>query len=181
MFPGRLVLSLVFAWSALCGVESRPSTSFSVELSTCGGGSGTSSALVEQCTNICQPIREAQDCNWNAACTCSVASPAAVQACLQCHLDANQGMHSREVALVVPSRLSEYSELCGVPSVDQPHAIETDITISVEPHDDAASRNSTDEALTSRSEIYGAHCLYGLPQLAAASPAAIWEVAFEVI
>jgi len=145
------LISLLLGWAVLPGAESRPSAAAAVELSTCGA-SDSVDALAVHCASVCQPVREAQTCALGAACTCSIAPPAAVQACLQCHVDANQEVYDHEIVLLIPSRLDAYSEICGVPPIVQ--LIETEDSIDI-------VRNTS----LDRREVSGTHCIYGLPQV----------------
>jgi len=140
--------------------ESRPSSAVAVELSTCGR-SGDVDSLTEECISICQPVREAQNCAFGAACTCSAAPPVAVQACLQCHLDVDAGSSSPEVPLLMSSRLSAYAQLCGYSPVAEAEAV----NVQVPSHRVDLAGNST-----VRSETLKAQCIYGLPQLATLGP-----------
>ncbi|KAI0729136.1 hypothetical protein C8Q72DRAFT_337052 [Fomitopsis betulina] len=101
----RLLVSLVFGWAVLRSAEGRPSTSAAVELSTCGDVSAVSHSVVEECISTCQPILDAQNCSRNAACTCTIARPVAVQACLQCQLDASSSAVPNVLARIVPAKL----------------------------------------------------------------------------
>jgi len=158
MFAFHFMLFLALGWTLLEVAESRPSSAVAVELSTCGSG-GDVDTLTEECISICQPVREAQNCAFGAACTCSAAPPVAVQACLQCHLDADAGSSSPEVPLLMSSRLSTYAQLCGYSPVAEAEAVNVQI-------------HRTDLAgnLTVQRETLKAQCIYGLPQLATFGP-----------
>ncbi|OSX56676.1 hypothetical protein POSPLADRAFT_1041918 [Postia placenta MAD-698-R-SB12] len=140
-------------------VQCRPSANAAVELSKCGE-SDTPQVLADQCVAVCRPVHDARDCNLTAACTCTVAPPAAVQACLQCLLDANTGYYPHEVAFMVPSSLSAYSELCGTAPISR----EATVNLS----HSSADTNST--AVLKR-EVSDTHCIYGLPQVTVSSSA----------
>ncbi|TFY53404.1 hypothetical protein EVJ58_g9470 [Rhodofomes roseus] len=156
----RFCFSLVFGWAALRSVESRPSLSVAVELSTCG--SETSYAIAEECVSTCQPVLDAQNCSRNAACTCATARPMAVHECVQCQLDAKSSAAPNVLALVVPAKLNDYAELCG-----------EDLTAQAVLRFDADSAPASNASLQSR-ELLSATCVYGVPEIAS-SPLAIWE------
>ncbi|KAL6308812.1 hypothetical protein BKA93DRAFT_479503 [Sparassis latifolia] len=152
MFPCRLLFSLVFGWTAFRRVASMPFTSYAVELATCYSAEDVQ-AVADQCAAVCQPVLDAQDCNRNAACTCSTAPPSAVNACIQCHVGLDKEVQPREIALLIPSRLNTYSRLCGQAPTIHDYPI-VDALLSVQ--------NST----LDRRAVVDIHCIYGLPDVA---------------
>ncbi|KZT69405.1 hypothetical protein DAEQUDRAFT_726701 [Daedalea quercina L-15889] len=158
----RLLVSLVFGWAALHSVEARPSLNVAVELSTCGNEAVESYSIVEECVSTCQPVFDAQNCSRSAACTCAAARPMAVHACVQCQLDARSSGAPSALALIVPSRLHDYAELCG-----------EDITAQAVLRFDDDSTSTTNTTLESR-ELLSSACIYGVPEIAT-SPLAILE------
>lgn len=157
-----MLIFAIYILTALPLVQCWPSANDAVELSTCGE-SGTPQALADQCVAVCQPVHDARKCNLNAACTCTVAPPSAIQACLQCLLDANAEYYPHEVAFMVPSSLSAYSKLCGTATTSR----ETTINLTHSPASDTSDPNST---AVLRRELSDTHCIYGLPQVATFNP-----------
>ncbi|KZT05312.1 uncharacterized protein LAESUDRAFT_238860 [Laetiporus sulphureus 93-53] len=159
MYHGRLFLSMVFGWAASLLVESRPTQNSAVELLTCGDN-GDSAAVTIECSSVCQPIRAAQKCFLNAKCTCFVAPPDVVQACMQCHLNATEEVYRREVATLVPTKLNAYSQLCGYSS-------EASIEIDILPE-------AINSSLVER-EVSSLQCIYGLPEVSVGSSVALFQ------
>jgi len=156
MVPLDLLLSILITLCALQGVQSRPSAYYAIDLRSCGLGSTNTTAL-EQCASVCQPVQEAQmTCNGRPECSCTKAPPNHVQSCLECHMNISPDIRRDEAALVIPSKLTEYSSICetfGLSTVPPPNAhpppsIDGDIP-----------------PLTRRDLPEGDICVFGLPEI----------------
>ncbi|KAH9943671.1 hypothetical protein B0H21DRAFT_709920 [Amylocystis lapponica] len=178
MFPHYLLVSLIFFWTALQGAKSSPSPFYSLYIPTCES-SNSSTVLAEQCASVCQPVRDVQDCHLNTACTCTTAPAEALQACLQCHLQAEGGSHGYEATQLIPSRLSSYAVACGDSVFARAQDVPAEVTTSEE---DSASPS------VSARETYDRRCVYGLPDIIVLPPARLemnrafmWPIAFFVV
>ncbi|EMD35182.1 hypothetical protein CERSUDRAFT_116646 [Gelatoporia subvermispora B] len=164
----RLVALLCLCFVLWRRVAASPQPLGTVELVTCGVQA--SAALINgKCDAVCTPVHDAQSCNRRAACTCTLASPAVVQTCLQCHMGTDKGSGSAKIDALIASRLEAYAALCGddLVAVDAMLPDTTALDHS-EPNTRATvSRRGTAHLL----------CIYALPEVVSAAPPVLAYVA----
>ncbi|KAJ3559561.1 hypothetical protein NM688_g268 [Phlebia brevispora] len=81
------------------------------------------------CSSACEPIAAAQQiCEGALGCTCNIAPPAVVEACIACHVDSAEDPTQKLVH--VTRAISSYAELCGDLNLSQ-----DDIDVSEEGQD----------------------------------------------
>lgn len=155
-----LTLTLIFVCilgaKVVPSVMAAPSRFYAVELMSCG-----SELIAEECASSCYSIQLAQKCNRGIACTCSAAQPSMVQFCMQCLYGETFQTIADDTRSLVSSRLDAYSHLCsGNPLIGE----------SPVAANDTAAR--TGSRIRSR-ELMDSGCIYGLPDIAKASPFAV--------
>ncbi|KAF7795117.1 hypothetical protein EIP86_006264 [Pleurotus ostreatoroseus] len=127
-----------------------PWQNYAVELDLCGTG-GVAGSLAEQ------------TCNGDLVCTCASAPPVDVEACVSCHMLANENQSQRIVHIT--RALSSYADLCGDPSLPEPYKGNTSVAES-EAHEPESARGSTsDDGSFVRREVYSADCIFGVPAI----------------
>ncbi|EKM52530.1 uncharacterized protein PHACADRAFT_186664 [Phanerochaete carnosa HHB-10118-sp] len=148
-------------FTLFCAVKGAPLEQYSVDLNTCQP-SISDVVLSGQCLSVCEPVRTAQEiCEQGLPCTCDIASPGVIMACLECQYTAQQ----EESGMTAASRraLSAYAELCGIlPETRQEEEAPS--------HDDAAPS----DLLARRERLQGSSlaCEYGVPALSLNLPPA---------
>ncbi|KAL4249734.1 hypothetical protein ABKN59_006556 [Abortiporus biennis] len=166
MLPFELLLSMLTGFTVIQGIDAIPSHRFSVELQSCGFGSEAivmNTTALDECVSLCQPVQDAQmGCHGLPDCTCEKAPPSAVQACLQCHIQAVPEYLTKASIVVVPSKLTAYSLVCGGPLESSLHT--TELRDTPPTPDDALARRE------SGGDIELDVCLYGLPEIVFPEP-----------
>ncbi|KAI0698263.1 hypothetical protein BC835DRAFT_678682 [Cytidiella melzeri] len=114
-----------------------------------------------ECASVCEPIRQAQNCNGDTACTCTAAPPSTVKSCLECNISRRDGLQPQWISASSNARDS-YSQLCNdiAPTV----FADTPAPPPSSPSFDNTTTSDSPSSLSRRESPHNDdYCIYGFP------------------